>query len=268
MSDFLEIKHLKKYFPITSGLIFTRKIGEVRAVDDVSFSVSPGESLGIVGESGSGKSTLGRLILRLLFPTDGEIRFEGRDIFSLRGSDVMKFRRMIQIIFQDPYASLNPRMTIGQIISEPIQLHHVLPRSEIGARVGELLNDVGLAPGYANRYPHELSGGQRQRIGVARALALRPKVIVADEPVSALDVSIQAQILNLLQDLQLKYNLTYLFISHDLSVVRHITNRVVVMHLGKIVERAETERIFQNPNHPYTKELLSAVPAVRRYKTG
>jgi len=263
MSLLLEVKNLKKYFPVTSGLLFRKTIGEVRAVDDVSFTVSPGESLGVVGESGSGKSTLGRLVLRLLMPTEGQILFEGQDIFSLRRLDLTKLRQNIQIIFQDPYASLNPRMTIGQILSEPLQLHHVLPVRQIPERVNELLNDVGLAPQYANRYPHELSGGQRQRIGVARALALKPKLIVADEPVSALDVSIQAQILNLLQALQAKYHLTYLFISHDLSVVRHITNRVAVMHFGKIVELEETEKLFKNPFHPYTKELLSAVPLPR-----
>jgi len=258
--SFLEVRHLKKYFPVTSGFLFSKLLGQVRAVDDVSFVVEEGETLGIVGESGSGKSTLGRVILRLLEPTSGEVWFRGKDVFKIPQSDLLDFRRQVQVIFQDPYASLNPRMTVGQILGEPLMLHGLAQGKEREERTSALLSDVGLDPAYASRYPHEFSGGQRQRIGIARALAVRPKLIIADEPVSALDVSIQAQILNLLQELQGKFQLTYVFIAHDLSVVKHISNRVAVMYFGKIVELAPTEELFRNPLHPYTQALLSAVP--------
>ncbi len=256
----LEVKGLKKWFPITGG-VFSRVVAWVKAVDGVSFSVKRGETLGVVGESGCGKTTTGRTILRLIEPTEGEAIFEGTDIFSLNKTELRKIRRDIQIIFQDPYASLNPRMTVGDIVGEALDIHKLVKtKKEREERISELLDVVGLLPQHMKRYPHEFSGGQRQRIGIARALAVQPKLIVADEPVSALDVSIQAQVINLLEDLQEKFSLTYLFIAHDLSVVRHISTRVAVMYLGKMVELAETEELFEHPAHPYTEALLSAVP--------
>lgn len=256
----LEVRNLKKYFPITKGFIFQRQVGAVKAVDGVSFTIRRGETLGLVGESGCGKTTTGRVILRLQEPTAGEVIFEGRNVFALNKEELRRMRRDMQIIFQDPYSSLNPRMTVGDIVGEPLEIHNIARGREKLRRVQELLEVVGLSPYHVNRYPHEFSGGQRQRIGIARALALNPKLIICDEPVSALDVSIQAQILNLLEDLQKEFKLTYLFIAHDLSVVRHISDRVAVMYLGKIVELAPTEQLFENPQHPYTEALLSAVP--------
>lgn len=256
----LEVKRLRKYFPITKGFIFQRQVGAVKAVDDVSFFIRKGETLGLVGESGCGKTTTGRVILRLMEPTSGEAYFEGRNIFTLGKEDLRRMRRNMQIIFQDPYSSLNPRMTVGDIIGEPLEIHNLARGKEKVRRVQELLEVVGLSPYHANRYPHEFSGGQRQRIGIARALAVNPKLIICDEPVSALDVSIQAQVLNLLEELQKEFGLTYLFIAHDLSVVKHISDRIAVMYLGKIVEVAPAEELFANPQHPYTEALLSAVP--------
>jgi oligopeptide transport system ATP-binding protein len=255
----LSVRGLKKYFPLTRG-VFSRVYGHVKAVDDVSFDIYPGETLGLVGESGSGKTTVGRCILRLIEPTAGDVRFGDRDVLKLGREDLRRLRREMQIIFQDPYASLNPRMTIGSIVGEPFAIHDIARGKEREDRVKALLEMVGLDPRYVKRYPHEFSGGQRQRIGVARALALNPKLIVCDEPVSALDVSIQAQVINLLQDLQEKLGLTYLFIAHDLSVVEHISSRVAVMYLGKVVEIAESRELYANAKHPYTKALLSAVP--------
>jgi oligopeptide/dipeptide ABC transporter ATP-binding protein len=257
----LEIKNLKTHFPIHAGII-RRQVGAVKAVDDVSLSIEQGETVGLVGESGCGKTTLGRTILRLIEPTAGSIFFDGEDITQKNGSSLKAFRRKAQMIFQDPYGSLNPRMTVGNIVGEAIHIHKLLPKKQIPARVAELLKAVGLEPGHASRYPHEFSGGQRQRIGIARALAVEPKFIVCDEPVSALDVSIQAQIINLLQDLQQKLGLTYLFIAHDLSVVEHISDRVCVMYLGKIVESAPATELYRNPLHPYTQALISAVPMI------
>ena len=251
---------VKKHFPITRGIIFQRTIGHVHAVDGVDLEVYPGETLGLVGETGCGKSTLARVIMRLFDPTAGQIYFEGQDITKLRGRRLRERRRDMQMIFQDPFASLNPRKTVGSIIGGPYRLHKTVPKTKVKSEVQQLMELVGLNPEHYNRYPHEFSGGQRQRIGVARSLALRPKLIVCDEPVSALDVSIQAQILNLLEDLQEEFNLTYLFIAHDLSVVKHVSDRVAVMYLGKIVEMAPGDTLYENPKHPYTGALLSAVP--------
>jgi len=257
----LHVENLKMYFPITKGIIFQRQVGAVKAVDGVSFDLYPGETLGLVGESGCGKSTTGRAILQLYRPTAGEVIFEGTDLTKIKGEQLRKMRRRMQMIFQDPYASLNPRMTVGSIVSEPLEVHGIgKNRKERQERVQELLKIVGLNPYFVNRYPHEFSGGQRQRIGVARALAVNPTFIVADEPISALDVSIQAQVINLMEDLQRDLGLTYLFIAHDLSVVRHISNRIAVMYLGKIVELADRDALYENPMHPYTQALLSAVP--------
>jgi peptide/nickel transport system ATP-binding protein len=257
--NLVEVKNLKKYFPLGGGVLGTG--GEVvRAVDDVSFTIRGGETFGLVGESGCGKSTTGRCILRLIEPTSGEVRFEGKDLLSLGKDEMRRLRRDVQIIFQDPYSSLNPRMRVGEIIEEPLTIHRAGDRRERRDRVAELLGLVGLESGHARRYPHEFSGGQRQRIGIARALALNPKFIVCDEPVSALDVSVQAQVVNLLQDLQERLGLTYLFISHGLSVVEHISTRVGIMYMGKLVEVASSEEIFHNPLHPYTRALLSAIP--------
>jgi len=256
----LSIKNLKMYFPITRGIIFQRHVGDIKAVDNVSFDIKRGETLGLVGESGCGKSTTGRAILQLYRPTAGAVEFEGTDLTTLKGENMRKMRRHIQMIFQDPYASLNPRMTVGNIVGEPLEVHGLLSGKARQERVKELLNIVGLNPYFINRYPHEFSGGQRQRIGVARALAVQPDFIVCDEPISALDVSIQAQVINLLEDLQGEFGLTYLFIAHDLAVVRHISDRIAVMYLGKIVELTDRTRLYQNPMHPYTQALLSAIP--------
>lgn len=255
----VEAKELFKYFPIHAGLT-SRHVADVRAVDGVTFTIKEGETLGLVGESGSGKTTIGRLLLRLLPATRGEIWFEGRNVLAMKRGELRRLRRSMQIIFQDPFASLNPRMTIGDIVGEPLEIHGITKGKQTERRVRELLELVGLQPYHANRYPHEFSGGQRQRVGVARALAVNPRFIVCDEPVSALDVSIQAQVINLLEDLQEKFGLTYLFIAHDLSVVRHISSRVAVMYVGKIVELADREALYENPMHPYTQALLSAIP--------
>src|SRR6266540_1705650 len=258
--NLLEVTALKMHFPLTQGIIFQRQVGAVRAVDGIDFFVEKGETLGLVGESGCGKSTTGRAILQLYRPTSGEIMFDGKDLTKLRGNDLRLMRRKMQMIFQDPYASLNPRMSVRDIIGEPLVIHKMGNANERRDRVLELMRIVGLNPYYATRFPHEFSGGQRQRIGIARALAVSPDFIVCDEPVSALDVSIQAQIINLLEELQEQFGLTYLFIAHDLAVVRHISDRVAVMYLGKIMELADRNALYENPLHPYTKALLSAVP--------
>ncbi len=255
----VQVRDLKMWFPIRRGIL-QRHVGDVKAVDGLDFDIYPGETLGLVGESGCGKSTTGRSILQLYRPTSGTVQFEGKDLVNMKGEELRKMRRQMQMIFQDPYASLNPRMTVGSIVSEPMEVHNIGTRSERLERVRELLQVVGLNPYFINRYPHEFSGGQRQRIGVARALAVNPSFIVCDEPISALDVSIQAQVINLLEDLQAQFNLTYLFIAHDLSVVRHISDRIAVMYLGKIMELADRDELYRNPMHPYTQALLSAVP--------
>jgi peptide/nickel transport system ATP-binding protein len=251
---------VKKHFPITQGVIFQKKMGFVHAVDGIDLEVYPGETVGLVGETGCGKSTTARLIMKLMETTEGQIIFDGQDITHLSRRDMRPIRREMQMIFQDPYASLNPRKTVGSIIADPLRIHDTVPKNQTKSAVQALMERVGLNPEHYNRYPHEFSGGQRQRIGLARALGLRPKLIVADEPVSALDVSIQAQVLNLLEDLQDEFNLTYLFIAHDLSVVKHMSDRVAVMYLGKIVEMGPGETLYENPKHPYTGALLSAVP--------
>jgi oligopeptide/dipeptide ABC transporter ATP-binding protein len=256
----IRLEGVKKYFPIQRGIIFQKHIGDVHAVDGVDLEVYPGETLGLVGETGCGKSTLARVVMRLFKPTEGKLYFEGQDITDLKGKDLRELRRNLQMIFQDPFASLDPRKNVGSIISEPFRIHKTLKKEKIKPEVQELMELVGLNPEHYNRYPHAFSGGQRQRIGVARALALRPKLIVCDEPVSALDVSIQAQIINLLEDLQEELNLTYLFIAHDLSIVKHVSDRVAVMYLGRIVEMAPGDELYLNPKHPYTGALLSAVP--------
>ena len=253
-NNIVEVRHLVKYFPVENSN------DVVRAVDDVSFEIIPGETLGLVGESGCGKSTVGRCLLRLVEPTSGEVRFEGKNIVGLPNREMQSLRREMQIIFQDPYASLNPRLSIRSIVSEPLKIHKIGNKTDQNERVADLLQKVGLDPKYADRYPHEFSGGQRQRIGIARALALNPKLIICDEPVSALDVSVQAQVVNLLQELQDQFCLTYLFISHGLAVVEHISDRVAVMYLGKIVEICRADELYENPLHPYTQALLSAIP--------
>jgi oligopeptide transport system ATP-binding protein len=262
MSDkvLLRVEHLVKYFPITKGIVIQHHVGDVHAVDDVSFDVKEGETLGLVGESGCGKSTTGRTILQLYKPTSGHVYFQDKDLGALRAEELRKMRRKMQMIFQDPYASLNPRMTVGEIIGEPMIVHRTANGKALQERVEHLLEVVGLNPAFVNRYPHEFSGGQRQRIGVARALALDPELIICDEPISALDVSVQAQVVNLLEDLQRELHLTYLFIAHDLSMVKHISNRVAVMYLGVIVELTSRDELYRNPLHPYTQALLSAVP--------
>ena len=257
----LEVKGLRMHFPITEGVVRRRLVGEVKAVDGIDFDIRRGETMGLVGESGCGKTTTGRCILRLEQPTGGQILYDGVDLAKLARRELMAIRRRIQVVFQDPYSSLNPRMKVGDIIAEPMKVHGVEPDAEKrAARVRELLSVCGLNPRFADRYPHEMSGGQRQRVGIARALALKPEFIVCDEAVSALDVSIQAQVINLLEDLRERFGLTYLFIAHDLSVVRHLCQRVAVMYLGRIVELAESDELFDNPLHPYTKALLAAVP--------
>jgi oligopeptide transport system ATP-binding protein len=257
----LQVRNLKKYFPITEGIIVKRAGAHVKAVDGISFDVRKGETLGLVGESGCGKSTTGRCILQLDRPSGGNILYDGVDLATISGAELSKMRERIQVIFQDPFSSLNPRMKIGQIIAEPMHVHGIEPdEDKRNARVAELLSVCGLNPRMADRYPHEMSGGQRQRVGIARALSMRPEFIVCDEAVSALDVSIQAQVINLLEDLREQFTLTYLFIAHDLSVVRHLCHRVAVMYLGRIVELADSDELFDNPLHPYTQALLSAVP--------
>jgi oligopeptide transport system ATP-binding protein len=256
----LEVKNLKKYFNLRGGFLSQKSAGSVKAVDDISFYIKKGETFGLVGESGCGKSTTSRVILRLTNPTSGQALYNGDDIFKMNNRQMFNTRRDIQIIFQDPYASLSPRMTVGDIIGEPLEIHSIGDKKSRRKKVKELLKTVGLNPEHINRYPHEFSGGQRQRIGIARALALTPKLILCDEPVSALDVSVQAQILNLMNNLQKEFDLTYLFIAHDLSVVKHVSNRVAVMYLGKIVEVADSKDLYEKPLHPYTMGLLSAVP--------
>jgi peptide/nickel transport system ATP-binding protein len=256
----LEVEHLVKHFPIKSGLLFDREVASVKAVDDVSLTLHEGETLGLVGESGCGKSTLCRTIIQLLEPTAGSVKYGGKELVGLSRKNLRPVRREIQMIFQDPYASLNPRKRVGQIIGDPLELHGLASGTQLRREVQQLMDRVGLQPEHYNRYPHEFSGGQRQRIGIARALALRPKLIIADEPVSALDVSIQAQIINLLEDLQDEFNLSYIFVAHDLGVVRHVSDRIAVMYLGKIVERSPAAVLYERPIHPYSVALLSAVP--------
>src|SRR5579875_161037 len=256
----VDIRDLKMHFPLTRGIVLQRVVGYVRAVDGVSFTIERGQTLGLVGESGSGKTTIGRTIVRLYKPTSGEILFDNKDLAKLGGEPLRQMRQRVQMIFQDPFASLNPRFTIGSLIAEPMHIYHVGSNDEIRERTIELLKVVGLRPEYIDRYPHEFSGGQRQRIAVARALSINPEFVIADEPVSALDVSVRAQVLNLLQRLQQQFNLTYLFVSHDLSVVRHVADRIAVMYLGKIVELADRDELYSAPKHPYTKALLSAIP--------
>jgi oligopeptide transport system ATP-binding protein len=256
----VEVRNLKKHFPIKSGIVFQREVAAVKAVDGISFDIYEGETLGLVGESGCGKSTTGRTVLQLYRATEGSVKFEGQELTTLKGEALRKMRRKMQMVFQDPYASLNPRMSVGRIVAEPLVVHGIGTKKEREERVAQLLELVGLNPYFVRRYPHEFSGGQRQRIGLARSLALNPDFIVADEPISALDVSIQAQVVNLLERLQADLGLTYLFIAHDLSMVRHLCDRVAVMYLGKIVEIAESEELYTNPLHPYTQALLSAVP--------
>jgi len=256
----VDIRDLKMHFPLTRGIVLQRVVGYVRAVDGVSFSIVRGQTLGLVGESGSGKTTIGRTIVRLYKPTSGQILFDNVDLAALEGETLRQTRQRVQMIFQDPFASLNPRFTIGSLIAEPMHIYHVGSNSEIRERTVELLRVVGLRSEYIDRYPHEFSGGQRQRIAVARALSINPEFVIADEPVSALDVSVRAQVLNLLQRLQQQFNLTYLFVSHDLSVVRHVADRIAVMYLGKIVELSDRDELYAAPKHPYTKALLSAIP--------
>jgi oligopeptide/dipeptide ABC transporter ATP-binding protein len=256
----VDVRDLKMYFPVTRGIIFQRVVGHVRAVDGISFSIERGQTMGLVGESGSGKTTIGRTIVRLYKPTAGSILFDNKDLATIGGEELRQIRQRVQMIFQDPFASLNPRYTIGSLIAEPMHIFKVASSREIRERTVELLRVVGLRPEYIDRYPHEFSGGQRQRIAVARALSINPEFVIADEPVSALDVSIRAQVLNLLQRLQQQFNLTYLFVSHDLSVVRHVADRIAVMYLGKIVELSDRDELYAAPKHPYTKALLSAVP--------
>jgi oligopeptide transport system ATP-binding protein len=257
----LEVRDLVKHYPVTRGVVFKKTLGHVKAVDGVSLDLREGETVGVVGESGCGKSTLARVLMNLEKPTAGTVRYRGKEIFGLRGAELRRMRRQIQLVMQDPYTSLNPRMTVGDLIGEPFEIHsEVAPKGSRRAKVQELLEVVGLNPEHINRYPHQFSGGQRQRIGIARALALRPEIIVCDEPVSALDVSIQAQVMNLLDKLQSEFGLAYIFIAHDLSVVRHLSDRVAVMYLGKIVETGTDDQIYERPTHPYTQALLSAVP--------
>jgi oligopeptide transport system ATP-binding protein len=266
MQDYiLEAQNVRKYFPIKKGF-FMREVGQVKAVEEISFKVKRGETLGLVGESGCGKSTLGRTLIRLYEPTSGSVNFDGSDFLSLSGEALRKKRRDIQMIFQDPYASLDTRMTVGQIIEQPFKIHNLLQKNEREARVKQLLELVGLKASHVNRYPHEFSGGQRQRISIARAVALEPKLIICDEPVSALDVSIQAQVLNLLKDLQERLKLTYIFISHDLSVIEHVCDRIAVMYLGRIVEIADRDELFKDPQHPYTRALMSSIPTIGQGK--
>ncbi|MEW9532528.1 ABC transporter ATP-binding protein [Microbispora sp. NPDC049125] len=257
----LEVRDLVKHFPLTQGIVFKRQVGAIKAVDGVSFDLHRGETLGVVGESGCGKSTLAKLLMALERPTSGSVKVNGRDIAKAKGGELKRMRRNIQMVMQDPYTSLNPRMTVGDIVGEPYEIHsEVAPKGDRRRKVQELLEVVGLNPDHINRYPHQFSGGQRQRIGIARGLALQPEIIICDEPVSALDVSIQAQVMNLLERLQNEFNLAYIFIAHDLSVVRHISDRVAVMYLGKIVELGRDTQIYERPTHPYTQALLSAVP--------